>query len=355
MLCRSAAKGEVRMRDIFPKLFGNGQTKSRLGAAILDSRLPHALLIDGGEGSGKMTLAKSIAAALNCEHRGDERYSLPCHECSTCRRIFGDGYVDMHIIEPDGGRATIGIESVKDMKRDMYLTATEARTKVYIIKEAEKLTPAAQNALLISLEEPPADVLIMLLASGTDKILTTIKSRAQYVSMARFSPQEIGSYLLRDPEAAEIRQQDPDGFDTAMVAADGRIGLARALISPDRRGALAEEQAETRAIIASLGRGKSFIDIHNAISALPTKRTELSVSLERLILAIGDLIRIRYDASAQPTFYKSAEDAESVGGGINTKKLFRIYDIVSFAYDSNLKNANTSALLAALAAELKGA
>lgn len=343
------------MRDIFPKLFGNQPIKNRLGPAILDSRLPHALLIDGGEGSGKLTLAKSIAAALNCEHRGDERYSLPCHECSTCRRIFGDGYVDMHIIETEGGRATIGIESVKDMKRDMYLTATEARTKVYIIREAEKLTPAAQNALLISLEEPPSDVLIMLLASGTDKILTTIKSRAQYVSMARFSPDEISSYLLTNKDAAEIMRQDPDGFDTAMVAADGRIGLARELISPEQRGALAEEQAETRAIIASLGRGKSFSDIHAAISALPTKRTELSLSLERLILAIGDLIRLRYDTSARPTFFKNADDAESVGGGINTRKLFKIYDTVSSAYDSNLKNANTSALLAALAATLKGA
>ena len=343
------------MREVFPRLFGNEPTKRRIGDAIVSHRLPHALLLDGGEGSGKLTLAKSIAAAVNCEHLGDERYSLPCHECSTCRRIFGDGYVDMHILEPTDGRATIGVSEVKDMRRDMFLTATEARQKVYIIREAEKLTPAAQNALLIVLEEPPANVLIMLLASGTDKILTTIKSRAQYVALSRFSPERIGEYLAAtDADAAAIKRADPDGFEAVTVSADGRIGLAKEMISPKGREALAEERGETMALIASLGRGCGYREILAAVSELPTKRTELSLSLERLMLALGDLIKLRYDASAQPVFYKSADEADENASTVSTKKLFKIYDVVSRAYDANSKNANTSALLATLAAELRG-
>lgn len=344
------------MREVFPRLFGNEATKSRIGDAIVSGRLPHALLIDGGQGSGKLTLAKSIAAAVNCEHRLDGAHSLPCHACSSCRRIFGDGHVDIHILETDDGRATIGVEQVKELRRDMFLTATEAEQKVYIIRDAEKLTPAAQNALLIVLEEPPKNVLIMLLSAGTDKILTTIKSRAQYIPLARFSPEKIKEYLLRmSTEAREISRTDAEGFDAAMVSADGRIGLAEALISNDRRRVLAEDRAETLAVIGSLGRGKSFKDVYCAVSALPSKRTELALSLERLIHAISDLIRLRYDRNAETTFYKNADEADEIAGSVSTKKLFRIYDVISEAYDANTKNANTPALLATLAAELRGA
>ena len=91
------------------------------------------------------------------------------------------------------------------------------------------------------------------------------------------------------------------------------------------------------------------------MSALPTKRTELALSLERIILALGDLIRLRYDREAATTFFKNAEQADKTAGTINTKRLFKLYDIVSIAYDDNSKNANTPALLAALASELYGA
>lgn len=344
------------MREVFPRLFGNEPTKRRIGDAILSGRLPHALLIDGGEGSGKLTLAKSIAAAINCERRDDAGASLPCHECRTCKRIFEDAYTDMHILSTTDGRATIGVDPVKDMRRDMFLTATEARQKIYIIREAEKLTPAAQNALLIVLEEPPKDVLIMLLASGTDKILTTIKSRAQYIALSRFTKDEISRYLLSsNSEARSIYESDREGFLRALSASDGRIGLAKALISPERREALAEQRAETLALIESLGRSRSFRDVYRAVNELPNKRAELAESLERVILALGDLIRSRYDSTVEPIFFESREAAEAAAADIGQDRLFKIYDVISYAYDANSKNANTAALTAELASRLKRA
>lgn len=344
------------MRKVFPRLFGNEPTKHRIGDAILSGRLPHALLIDGGEGSGRLTLAKSIAAAVNCERRDDAGATLPCHECPTCKRIFADTYTDMHILSTDDGRTTIGVDPVKDMRRDMFLTATEARQKVYIIREAEKLTPAAQNALLIVLEEPPKDVLVMLLASGTDKILTTIKSRAQYIALSRFTRDEISEHLLNtSSEARSVYESDREGFLRAISASDGRIGLAEALISPERREALAEERAETLALIDSLGRGNSFREVYRAVGELPSKRAELSEALERVMLALGDLIKTRYDSTAEPIFYESREAAEATAARIGQDRLFKIYDVISSAYDANSKNANTAALTAELASRLKRA
>lgn len=343
------------MREIFPALFGNEATKSRIGDAILSSRLPHALLIDGQEGSGKYTLALEIAAAVNCERRGDPNASLPCHGCPRCKRIFGGGFVDLHTLERDESRATIGVDPVKEMRRDMFLSATEADFKVYIVKDAEKLTTEAQNALLIVLEEPPEGVLIMLLASGTDKILTTIKSRTQYIPMSRFSTREIGEYLLKtDKEAERVHNIDPEGFGAAVASADGRIGLAKELITPESRERIAEERAETLAIIASLGRGKGYRDIYAAVGDLPKKRAELAVSLERLMQAVAELIKVGYSGEGVSlSFFRSAEEAETVGESISRAKLFKLYDIVSRAYEDNSKNANTAALLSTLSAELR--
>lgn len=344
------------MREVFPRLFGNEPTKRRIGDAVLSARLPHALLIDGGEGSGKLTLAKNIAAAVNCERQSDESCPLPCGTCSTCRRIFDGAYPDMHILSTEDGRATIGVEPVKEMRRDMFLTSTEARRKIYIIREAEKLTVQAQNALLIVLEEPPKDVLIMLLASGTDKILTTIKSRAQYIALSRFTKDEIREYLLsRGGEARSVYEADREGFLGAVAASDGRIGLAEALISPERRTELGEQRAETLELIAALARGKSFKDIYRAVGELPKKRAELGESLERVILALGDLVKARYDGSAEPIFYASAEEAAEAAAAIGTDRLFKLYDAISYAYDANTKNANTPALLAELSSRLRRA
>lgn len=344
------------MRKFFPRIFGNDGTKERIGTAIAEGRLPHALLIDGGAGSGKLTLAKSIAAALNCENKGKESYSLPCHDCPSCRKIFGDGHVDVRILGLDEGRATIGVGEVKELRADMFLTSTEAEYKVYIIRNAERMTPAAQNALLIVLEEPPRNVVIMLLASGTDKILTTIKSRAQYIPMSRFSREEIRSYLMRhDAGAAIAAREDAEGFSGVLSAADGRLGRAIELISPEMRSTLAEEREEVTSIIESLGRGGGCRDTLAAVTSLPKGRAELGESLERLMSALSDLIRQKYDEEDEPRFFGTREEAARYAAQMTSARLFKIYDLVSEAYDKNTKNANISMLLVALAANMKRA
>ncbi len=345
------------MRDIFPRLFGNDATKARIGNAILTSHVPHAFLIDGGAGSGKMTLAKEISAALCCANKNDERYPLPCAVCPSCKRILGDGHVDVHTLVREAGRATIGVEPIRELRRDMFLSATEAEYKVYIISDAEALTPAAQNALLIALEEPPKNVVIMLLASGTDKILTTVKSRAQYIAMSRFKPDEIREYLITtDRDAERVSRVDPDGFEIATASADGRIGMAMDMLKPDRRESLAEERSETIGILRAVCRSGSYADIYSALSAMPSKSTdrqELSLSLERIMLAISDLIKHKEGSVCDMLFFRSEEEAEDTAGTANLKKLFKLYDIVSRAYNDNTKNANISALLASLGAELR--
>ncbi len=344
------------MRRYFTGLYGNDATKSRIGAAILSDTMPHAFLIDGHRGSGKYTFALELAAALNCKNKDSEGYSLPCRVCSSCRHILGEGHVDIHTLARADGKATIGVDEVKEFRQDMFLSATEADKKVYIIRDAERLTPEAQNALLIVLEEPPRGVVIMLLACGTDKILTTIKSRAQYIAMERFSFEKIEEYLRSNvPEAARVASSDPAGFRLALMSSDGRIGLAMELITPGRREELAEDREITLGIMRCLPKSTPFTDLHRAISALPTKRQELTEMLEWLIMALRDSIALHYNESIEPSYFTTREEAIELSDRIGQARLNRIYDIILEAHSDNTKNANITMLVASLASRIRTA
>lgn len=345
---------ETAMKKCFPEVFGNDFHKNRIAAAITEGRLPHAFLLDGPDGSGKMTLAKEIAAALNCEKRADESYPLPCGICNCCRRIRENSFTDVKILSRPRDKATIGVGAIKDFRADMYLTATESAYKIYIIDEAEKMTTEAQNALLIVLEEPPANVVIMLLASGTDSILTTIKSRTQYIAMSKFTTDELSVYLSKNvPGTSSIMREDEEGYKAILVSADGRIGRAKDLLDPKNKAENAEKRKETLDVISALGAKVPYTVLYEAISSLPSKRTELSESLETLISALRDLILSKKSESFSPVFFTDTKEAERYAHDIPIRRLVKIYDAVADVHEECYKNANVTLLLSKLAAEIK--
>jgi len=342
------------MRDYFGRLFGNVDTKNRIGRTLEEGNLPHAFLIGGPDGSGKLTLALEIAAALNCERRNDKSAPLPCHSCNSCRRIYEGGFVDVKLLSLREGKSTIGVSEVKDFRADMFLSSTESEYKIYIIKNAEKMTVEAQNALLIVLEEPPKNVIIMLLASECDRILTTIKSRVQYIPMSYFSDDELHAYLVKNEEAARlIERSDPERLSAIIRSADGRIGTAKELLSPKLQSRAVDDRLETEQLISAFSARASYEAIHSALFSLPQKRTELSFALERAISAIRDMIAVRYSDRISLSFFLSIEDAKKAGREIGAQRLFKIYDLILSAHSDNLKNAGTTALLTSLAAQIK--
>ena len=342
------------VRTYFPTLFGNDLHKNRIATAIVEERLPHALLIDGPEGSGKMTLATEIAAALNCECRDDATRALPCGRCNSCRRIHEGSFTDVKILKRVDGKATIGVNEIKSFRADMYLSATESKYKVYIIDEAEKMTTEAQNALLIILEEPPKNVVILLLASGSDSILTTIKSRTQYVTTSRFTTEELSKYLEEvSSEARSLAFRDPEGYGALLVSADGRIGRALDLLNPKMREENEQTRAEIMAIVKAIGKRTSYTELYAAVSALPQKRVEFAAALEKLISALADLISAKKTESFQPLFFTSARAAREAAKDTTVARLIRIYDIVVHTYRECEKNANVTLAATNMTASIK--
>ena len=342
------------MREYFKGLYGNEKSKIRLGDSILAARLPHALLIDGPDGSGKLTMAKEIAAALNCENKGNSACALPCGVCNSCQKIRANGHTDVKILAKQEGKATIGVAEVSELKSDCYLSATEAEYKVYIIDGAERMTAEAQNSLLILLEEPPRRVVIMLLSESSDKILTTIKSRCQYIPMERFSPGALDTLLTRLSEQYKrLKAQDPDKCGEITVLADGRLGRALELAGLGAAASAKDGYGEAYALISAIAKKSSYRELYGAVSSLPVKRQELNDRLELIMNGLRDLTLAKEASVFTPLFLPSVQRAKELADGVSLTRLGKVFDAVNEAHEAIFKNANVGATLTVLSAKIK--
>jgi DNA polymerase-3 subunit delta' len=337
------------VRSFFTRLYGNEKNKAQIGTAILSDRLNHALLICGPEGSGKATLALEISAALNCENKKSSSAPLPCGQCNTCRRILDGNYTDVKILKRDPSKATIGVEELRLFREDMFLSATESDYKVYIIEDADKMTVNAQNALLKVLEEPPSNVIMLLLAEEGDRILTTVKSRSQFIAMQRFSAEELLEYF-KNFRSGALQARDSRILENLM-GADGRIGKAIEILENPTE--LEAERKILSDIISAIRTGATYSDLYLALSALPQKRAELTETLQSLLLALSDLIKIKFSDTAPLTFFAGANEIKAIASGISPRKLLAVYDAVTDAIEDNSKNVNISALITGLGAKIK--
>lgn len=339
------------MQTYFPKLYGNRAIATRLGHAIANNNFPHAVMIEGKSGSGKKTLAIQLAAALNCTQK--EGAVLPCGECPSCRKILSGQSPDV-IVTSRGDRATIGVEQIRAIREDMHLSATEAAYKVYIIDEASTMTAEAQNALLISLEEPPRNVCIFLLTETTDTILVTVKSRVRPVRMQCFRQDELAAYARSNlPVAAALEKESPDSFALALTVANGCIGALIDTLEKKALTALEKNRATTDTLIHALLYEKSFSSLHEAFSALPQKRPDFLQQLLLLTRAMRDLLAVKQAPDAPLLYYASKKRAEADAEQISLRTLVSYSDIFTTAAQDCAKNGNIALITATLLSGLR--
>ncbi len=339
---------------IFGRLLGNRDTVRRLSDAILKGTLPHALLLVGPRGSGKHTLATEIAAAANCENKGADGYPLPCGVCSACKRIYSGNFPDVSYLEKAHGKATIGVDELREFREDMFLSSTEAEFKFYIIEEGDTLTPAAQNALLKVLEEPPKNVHIIMLVSEADKLLSTIKSRTQYVQLELFEYGELKDHVTELMGAAEeLSFTSPERLKAILLASQGVIGNAVSMLDASKMDALDSKREQIDGFISVIHKKTPFSKIYTEIMALPQKRDELKSVFEGIRNALRDIVAVHVSENIAPIYYLEREDAEKYASAINLKRLIRVFDVIGDAIDDLDKNAVISSLLTDVAVKLK--
>ena len=207
----------------FEDVKGQDAIVTTLKNQIQTDRIGHAYLFCGTRGTGKTTVAKIFAKAVNCEHPVD---GSPCGECETCRSIAAG--TSMNVIEIDAA-SNNGVDNIREIREEVAYRPTEGRYKVYIIDEVHMLSIGAFNALLKTLEEPPEYVIFILATTEVHKIPITILSRCQHYDFKRISIETITDRMkeLMDTEHVEVEDK---ALRYIAKAADGSMRDALSLL-----------------------------------------------------------------------------------------------------------------------------
>ena len=184
--------------------------------ALAQNRVPHALIFSGVRGTGKTTLARVMAKALNCEQGPATE---PCNVCRSCREITEGASIDLQEVD---GASNRGIQEIRELKEKIRFMPTSSRFKIIIIDEVHMLTTEAFNALLKTLEEPPSHVYFMFATTELHKVPVTILSRCQRYELKRIGHQEMAEHFLRLTEKEGIRME-PEAVKMIVREAGGSV------------------------------------------------------------------------------------------------------------------------------------
>ena len=207
----------------FEDVKGQDPIVQTLKNQITSERIGHAYLFCGTRGTGKTSIAKIYARAVNCEHPVD---GSPCNECASCKSILAG--TSMNVVEIDAA-SNNGVENIRDIREQVQYPPTEGKYRVYIIDEVHMLSIGAFNALLKTLEEPPSYVIFILATTEVHKIPITILSRCQRYDFKRISLETIAGRLRQLTEAEHIETEDKALMYIAK-AADGSLRDALSLL-----------------------------------------------------------------------------------------------------------------------------
>lgn len=308
----------------FAGVLGHERIKTLLQDALRRSRLPGAVLLTGPEGVGKRTLALATARALLCDTRSGEA----CDACPPCNRTAKGLHPDLFVLEPEGASTrSIKIEPVRDLVREIVARPFEGPARAFIVDDAHLMTEQAQNALLKSLEEPPATSHVVLVTPAPQALLTTIRSRCQTLRLGGLPESVLEAYLGErqglDAQEARLRAVLADGSLSAALAFDsGEYHAMR-----DRLLALLERMPRL-GVIERMELAEDF----------DARKDEIPGELTALRTLLRDLAALRAGASpasllnadvaarlealaATPLGDRAAELAESVG---ETREALRV-------------------------------
>ncbi|HWP97258.1 MAG TPA: DNA polymerase III subunit gamma/tau [Syntrophomonadaceae bacterium] len=258
----------------FEEVVGQENIITALRNAVKEGKTAHAYLFSGPRGTGKTSVAKIIAKALNCEDLVDGQ---PCNQCSSCLDINQGNFMDVIEIDAASNR---GIDEIRDLREKVRIAPAQGKTKVYIIDEVHMLTTEAFNALLKTIEEPPEGVAFILATTEPQKIPATIRSRCQVYNFRRLTPDEI---LTRVQKVAESNHIQIDEEAGSLIARRANGGLRDALSILDQVQSYRGNHISKEDVLDVLGLVDDVFLVEMLQAALQGETAEL---VEKLNLAL---------------------------------------------------------------------
>lgn len=271
----------------FHDIIGHEMVKEHLQKAIEYHKVSHAYILSGEEGMGRKTLAKAFAMTLLCEKSDKE----PCMKCHSCRQILSGNHPDV-IWTTHEKPSSIGVDDIRTQVNDtVQIKPYSSAYKLYIVNEAEKMTAQAQNALLKTIEEPPAYAVIILLTNNADLFLPTMLSRCITLNLKTVPDSVIHNFLMEKYQVPDYKAD----FCTAF--AQGNVGKAIQLAS-------SEDFNEIKTSALQLLKKIKELELH--------EMTETIKKISDYKLEINDYFDIMFIWYRDVLLYKATSDINSL-------------------------------------------
>ena len=260
----------------FTEIVGHEQIKEHMQAAIRDKKPFHAYLFQGEEGVGKEALARTFAAGLQCQSESADK---PCKECVSCRQMESGNQPDVIWVTRE--KASLGVDEIREqLCNTMDIKPFSSPYKIYLVPEAEKMTEAAQNALLKTIEEPPEYGIVILMTSNISALLPTIQSRCLTMEFRPLSTAVVESYVKEHCQVPAYQARASAAF------AQGNLGKAM-------RYAKSEDFIERKDHIISLLRHVEQMDLSEMLAVikdLGTRKDEVRDYIDLMVLWYRDVL-----------------------------------------------------------------
>ena len=260
----------------FSEIVGHEQIKEHMQAAIRDKKPFHAYLFQGEEGVGKEALARTFAAGLQCQSESADK---PCKECVSCRQMESGNQPDVIWVTRE--KASLGVDEIREqLCNTMDIKPFSSPYKIYLVPEAEKMTEAAQNALLKTIEEPPEYGIVILMTSNISALLPTIQSRCLTMEFRPLSTPVVESYVKEHCQVPDYQARASAAF------AQGNLGKAM-------RYAKSEDFIERKDHIISLLRHVEQMDLSEMLAVikdLGTRKDEVRDYIDLMVLWYRDVL-----------------------------------------------------------------
>lgn len=344
-------------------VIGSRTLTARLLRDVREGRLNHAYILDGPAGSGRHTVARMLCGAIACGNRpgqvrrDEDQFGmfdsepipkplpgakLPCGQCPACRKVLAGQCPDIRVIGREG-KATLGVDAVRFLRQDVLIPPNDLDTKIYIIEDAETMTVQAQNALLLTLEEPPAYVLFLLLCSGADALLETIRSRAPVLRMQPVPDDTIRQYLIDHK-----RSLSETDMNAVLSRAQGSIGQAMAMSDARSLKPILRTRTAVDEYVGACAQHRPAA-LLAAVNGWDSKRDAVADILSGLDQAFRDLLLIKSSETVTLLWYEDTETALELSSNLSQRALLKLIDGLHETQKALDANANVKLTLTRMA------
>lgn len=280
----------------FQDIIGQEQIKEHLQNAISTGKISHAYIINGERFAGKEFIARIFAMALQCEAADTK----PCQECHSCKQALSWNQPDIIRVTHEKP-GSIGVDDIRgQINGDIAIKPYNSPYKIYIVNEAEKMTVQAQNALLKTLEEPPAYAVILLLTTNVNSLLQTILSRCVILNMKPVSDQLVKAYLMQEMQVPDYKAE------VCVAFARGNIGKARQLAASEDFDKVKEEALSLLKYVHEM----DITEMIAAIKKVSEYKFDVNDYLEILTIWYRDVLLFKATSDANHLVFK--EEIQSI-------------------------------------------